>query len=200
LEVFSHSQPVPRRELRIISTVRIIIDTMPTSIISIFLVNTIDTMRASMFMIRSTRTRFRRVLCSSRLMKDRPPLGMRTWTAGRGLGVAGICVNRLAAIRDLNTTSRDHGLITAPTPALHLSAPSWFGDITSERLSVEKTGNGLFKVEMMAMQSELGRALSPVQSLSEMRMPQCEYAGRSVGIRNAGSSAATQQQGLSERT
>jgi len=124
---------VPRRELRIISTVRIIIDTMPTTIIGIFLVNTIDTMRASMFMVttpsaivgkvlRGTRARFRRVLCSSRLMKDRLPLGMRTWAAGRGLGVAGTCVNRSVAIRDLNTISRDHGLITAPTLAVHLSA------------------------------------------------------------------------------
>jgi hypothetical protein len=90
LEFFSHSQPAPRRELRIIisSTVRIIIDTLPTTIIDIFLVNTI-TMRASMFMattpstivrkvLRGIRTRFRRVLCSSRLMKDRLPFGMRT--------------------------------------------------------------------------------------------------------------------------
>jgi len=55
---------------------------------------------------------------------------------------------------------------------------SWSGDITSVRLSLEKTGNGLFKVEMMVMRSELGRALSPEQSLSEVRMPQCEYAPR----------------------
>jgi len=70
------------------STVHIIIDTMPTTIISIFLVNTIDTMRASMFMVTTPstivgevllgiRTRFRRVLCSSRLMTDRRRLGMR---------------------------------------------------------------------------------------------------------------------------
>ena len=120
-------------------------------------------------------------------MKDRPPLGMRTWAAGRELGVAGTCVNRSVAIRDLNTILRDHGLITALTPAVQLSALSWSGDITSVRLSAEKTGNGLFKVEMTGMRSELGRALSPEQSLSEMRMPQCEYAGRSVGIQNAGS-------------
>jgi hypothetical protein len=137
LEFFSHShsQAVPRRELRIIisGTVRIIIDTMPTTIIGIFLVNAIDTMRASMLMVttpstivrevlRGTRTRFRRVLCISRLMKDRLPLGMRTWAAGRGLGVAGTCVNRSVAIRDHNTISRDHGLITAPAPAVHPSA------------------------------------------------------------------------------
>jgi hypothetical protein len=88
LEFFSHShsQAVPRRELRIIisGTVRIIIDTMPTTIIGIFLVNT-STMRASMFMaatrstivrkvLREIRTRFR----SSRLMKDRLPFDMCT--------------------------------------------------------------------------------------------------------------------------
>jgi len=124
-----------------------------------------------------TRTPFRRVLCSSRLMKDWPLLGVRTWAAGREPGVAGTCVNRSVAIRDLNTISRDHGLITALTQAVQLSALSWSGDITSVRLSAEKTGNGLFKVETMAMRSELGRALSPEQSLSEMRMPQCESAG-----------------------
>lgn len=106
LEFFLHAQPVRRHELRIIisGTARII-DTMPTTIIGIFLVNMIDIMRAAMFMVatpstnvgkalRDTRTRFRQVLCSSRLKKDRSLLGMRTWAVGRELGVVGTCVNR----------------------------------------------------------------------------------------------------------
>ena len=87
LDCFSHSRPVPRRELRIITsgTARIIIDTMPTTVISILLVNTIDTMRATMFTVTTpfrivgkvlarTRIGFRRV-CNSRPLNDRPLRG-----------------------------------------------------------------------------------------------------------------------------
>ena len=88
--------------------------------------------------------------------------------------MAGTCVNWSAAIPALNTISHDRGPTSAQTSAVQLSARLWSGDITSVRLSVEKTGNGSFKAEMMAMRSELGRALSPEQSLSEVRTPQCE--------------------------
>jgi hypothetical protein len=58
--------------------------------------------------------------------------------------------------------------------AVQLSGRSWSGDIMSVKLSAEKTGNGSFKAETMAMRSALGRALSREQLLSEMRTPQCE--------------------------
>ena len=92
--------------------------------------------------------------------------------------MVGTCVNRSVEIRDLNTIWRDRGLITVLTLAVPLSALSLSGDTTSVKLSVEKTGNGLFKAEMTGMRFERGRALSREQSLSEMRMRQCEFAGR----------------------